>query len=434
MAERRVVVTGIGVVSPLGIGYDAFRDGLLGGRGGIGPITQFDASRIDVRVAAEARDYTDEMLPSDPRHHVVLCRPMRLGLVAAAECVASADLDEATEIRGRMACLMALNRWDINLEDFGESFSRSMKPNEAEPSGFAFDRKHYLSRGARAAHPLWLLKFIPNLAVAHVVRTFGLQGEANTYTAEAASSLQLLRHAAESIREGLYDTALCGGSDARITPVGLGRYLPLGLLATGGEDETAISTPFDRARHGYVIGEGAVFFVVEALDHAERRGATPLAEIVGWGEGSDAYHPYRAHPDGRGLRTSMDAALGVAGTAPDEVDLVVSTAASMPDLDAAEATAIRSSFGAHAPRVTAPAGAIGRTHVASGVFGAATAIAAIASQSIPPTLNTTAPDDDAPAGLVLGGEAVPARVRTVVANSYSLGGPCASIVLKEVAS
>lgn len=432
MTERRAVITGVGVVSPLGLGYEAFRDGLLAGRHGIGPISLFDASRSPVRVAGEVRGYDDELLPSDPRHHVVLNRSMRLGLVAAAEAVRSAGLDARPEIRADMTCLMAIDRYDINLGDFGESFARAISPDEAAPSGFAFSRQKYLSRTHRAAHPLWLLKFIPNLAVAHVVRTFGMQCEANTYTAEAAASLQVLGDAADSIREGLYDAALCGSSDSRISPIGFERYLSLGLLAEGGPDETAISTPFDRARRGYVLGEGSVFFVVESLEHAERRGARPLAEIAGLGMGSDAHHPYRAHPEGRGLALSMSRALDRAGVPASDVDLVAAAAASLPDLDAAESAALRQAFGSPGPAVTAPSGALGRTHTSSGAFSAAAALVAIASQSVPPTANTSEPDADAPAGLATGTEARPARIRTVLANAFSFGGQCASLVLKEV--
>lgn len=435
MSERRVVITGVGAISPLGLGYGALRDGLLEGRHGIVPISLFDASLMNVRVAAEAAAYHDELLPSDPRHHVVLNRSMRLALVAAAEAVASAGLSEQPDVRADMACLMAINRYDINLEDFGESFARAISPTAPAgdgPSTFSFNRQRYLSRTFRAAHPLWLLKFIPNLAVAHVVRTFGMQCEANMYTAEAAASLQLLGDAAESIREGLFDAALCGASDSRISPIGLERYASLDLLATGTPEQVAISKPFDRCRSGYVMGEGAVFFVVESLEHARKRGARPLAEIAGWGQASDAFHPYRAHPEGRGLQISMARAIDKAGLSSEDVDLVAATAASLSDLDAAEATALRATFPSTTPLVTAPAGAIGRTHTAVGAFGAAALIIAIAEQAVPPTANTIEPDSDAPAGLVIGTEARPARIRTTLANAYSFGGPCASVVLREV--
>lgn len=432
MADRRVVVTGVGAVSPLGLGYGALRDGLFAGRHGIAPISLFDASLTPVRVAAEASDYHDGLLPSDPRHHVVLNRSMRLALVAAAEAVSTAGLDDQPDVCADMACLMAINRYDINLEDFGESFARAISPSADEPTGYSFSRQRYLSRTFRAAHPLWLLKFIPNLAVAHVVRTFGMQCEANMYTAEAAAGLQLLGDAAESIREGLFNAALCGSSDSRISVIGLERYLSLGLLATGGPDDVAISTPFDRSRRGCVIGEGSVFFVVESLEHARERGARPLAEIAGWGNASDAHHPYRAHPEGRGLRLSMERALDKAQVRPDEVDLIAATAASLPDLDAAEAAALRATFPDSAPIVTAPAGALGRTFTAAGAFGAAASVLAIAEQAAPPTANTVEPDSDAPPGLICGVEAQTGRIRTTLSNAFSFGGPCASIVLREV--
>lgn len=432
MNGRRVVVTGIGVASPIGMGFEAFRAGLLAGRCGVAPITHFDASRARSRVAAEVAGYDDEMLPTEPRYNVVLGRPMRLGLVAAAEALANARLDRDSEARARAACLMAIGRYEFNLDEFGSAFARSLKPDPE--GGYAFDRYVFRTRGARSTHPMWLLKFIPNLAVAHIVRTFGMQGEANTYTTEAAAGLQVLADAAESIREGRYDVALCGAADSRLTPLGVARYAALGLLAEGGPEETAVSRPFDRARRGYVLGEGAVFFVLEALEHAERRGASPLAEVSGWGGASDAHHPYRAHPEGRGLRGSMSAAMRVAGAAPSDVDLVVATAASLPDLDSAEAAALRDVFREGAPAVTAPAGAIGRAHTAAGAFGAAAAIVAISEQAIPPTVNTTHPAEDAPRHLVIGEGPRRARVRAVVANAFSFGGQCASVLIREVAS
>jgi 3-oxoacyl-[acyl-carrier-protein] synthase II len=430
MSGRRVVVTGIGAVSALGIGYEALRAGLLSGRHGTAPISRFDAARLPVRVAAEVRDYSDELLQSDPRHHRILSRPMRLGLVAAAEALASARLDAAPALRAETACLMTLNRQDIQLADFGESFARSMLPGDGDQR-FVFDRDRLLGRGIRALHPLWLLSFIPNLAVAHIARTFGLRGETNTYTSEAAAGLQIVGDAAQSIREGLYDIALCGGSDGRIDPVSFARYLALGDVAEGGPDEVDLSRPFDTNRRGYVFGEGAAFVVLEEAEHAARRGATQLAEVVGWGAGCDGYHPYETHPEGRGLRIAITSALATAGRTPQEVDAVVAAAASMRDLDASEATALAAVFGRHEPAVTAPSGALGRTHSAAGAFAAVAAIAALREQAVPPTANTRTPDAAAPGGLVLGSTPRRARLRAVLANAVSPGGKSAAAVFTE---
>jgi len=431
MSGRRVVVTGIGAVSSLGIGYEALREGLFAARNGATAISWFDASGLPVRVAAEARGVTDEMLLSDPRHHRILSRPMRFGLVAAAEALSSAGLLDAPEVRAPTACLMTLNRQDIHLSEFGESFARAMLPPDGGSGGFRFSRDKFFSRGVRALHPLWLLGFIPNLAVAHISRTFDLRGEMNTYTAEAAAGLQLVGDAAQSIREGQYDVALCGGSDGRVDPVNLARYLALGILAEGTDEDATVSRPFDVRRRGAVIGEGAGFLVLEDADHAARRGARVFAEVVGWGGGSDAYHPVRAHPEGIGLRLSMESALRSADLEAANVDGVVAAASSMPDYDVAESTALASLFGKYAPPVTAPAGALGRTFSAAGALAAVVGAVAVAEGSLPPTANTSTPAPDAPAGLVFGTKPSPA-VRTVLANAYSIGGTCASAIFAEV--
>jgi 3-oxoacyl-[acyl-carrier-protein] synthase II len=423
LGERRVVVTGVGSASPVGVGFPALREGLLAGRSGVRPISLFDASRLKVHVGAEVVEYSDSLLPSDPRYHKILSRQMRLGLVAAADCLKSTGL-EAGALAGA-ACLAAVGRHDINVAEFGESIRRGMN----ESGGY--DAERYFTRGVRALHPLWLLTFIPNLLAAHVGATFGLQGEANTYTADGAAALQALGDGAAAIREGAYDVALCGGCDSRLDPLGMARWMALGLLAEGGPDEIAVSMPFDRARHGYVLGEGAVFFVLEEAGHAARRGARPLAEVAGWGGGSDGYPPFRAHPEGRGLQRSMRAALDSAGVRDADVDLCVAAACSLPDRDAAEGLAI-SSVLPGSVAVTAPASMLGRSHAAFGAFAAAAAVVALDAQAIPPTVNTREPDATAPAGLVLGERARAARLRTALANGYALGGQCASVLFREV--
>jgi 3-oxoacyl-[acyl-carrier-protein] synthase II len=427
LEERRIVVTGVGVASPVGIGLAALRCGLLEGRSGIRPISLFDTTVLPIRVAAEVLDYSDELLPSDPRYHKILSRQMRLGLVAAADCIRSAGLGDDAGALADAACLVAVGRHDINVAEFGKSIKRGMNDvGESDP-----DR--YLARGVRALHPLCLLSFIPNLLVAHIGTTFGLRGEANTYTADGAAALQAIGDGAAAIREGLYDVALCGGCDARIDPLGMARWMALGLLAEGERDDTGLSMPFDRARRGYVLGEGAVFLMLEEAGRAARRGARALAEVSGSGGASDGYPLFLAHPEGRGLQRSMRAAVDAARVRAGEVDLVVAAACSLPDRDAAEGIAIASVF-PEQTAVTAPASMLGRSHAAGGAFAAATAIVALGAQAIPPTINTREPDATAPAGLVTGDSARPGRVRLALANGYALGGQCASVVFREVVS
>jgi 3-oxoacyl-[acyl-carrier-protein] synthase II len=182
-----------------------------------------------------------------------------------------------------------------------------------------------------------------------------------------------------------------------------------------------------------VLGEGAAFLVLEEAGHAARRGACAVAEVVGWGGGSDGYHACSPHPQGRGVETAMRAALGSAGLAQDDVDLVVAAASSRVDTDAAEAAALAAVFGDLEPAVTAPAGALGWTHSAAGSFAAVAAVLALEAQKVPPTANTTTPDRDAPRGLVTGTQSRVARLRTALVNASALGGKSASAVFAEVA-
>lgn len=424
MAHRRVLVTGIGVAAPLGIGVDAFRTSLLRGESGVRPITLFEPGEFPVRVAAEVPGFDDTLVAGDSRYLRVMSRAMKLAVVAASEAVVSARLDAAS--LAETACVAAVGRHDMTVPEFGPGFARAMRQTDG---GFEFDRTAYLTRGVRAMHPLWLLTFIPNLAISHIAATTGVRGEANTLTTEGAAGLQAIAEAAASIRDGAYDVALCGGCDARITPVGLARSLSGGMLAEATCPNE--SRPYDETRRGFVAGEGAAFFVLEESERARARGARALAEVTGWGEASDAYDPWRAHPEGRGLRNAMRSALSRAGRHADEVDLVVACAASMPDLDAAEAAALDSTFEARSLAVTAPASSLGRAHAAAGALAAAAGLVALVESAIPPTINTRTPMDGAPRGLVTGTHAVAKQLSAVVVNGYALGGECASVVLER---
>ncbi len=431
MLERRVVVTGVGVVSPIGYGYEQHWTARCAGHSGVAQITLFDPGDYAVQLAAEVKGFSDELVPGDPRYYRVQNRAMKLGLAAAGDCLRHAMLDDYA-LRADTACLASVGRHDGGILEFGDAAVRAMDPSPAPGEPRAFDRSRYLTRGVRAMHPLWLLTFIPNLAVAHIGLAFGLRGEANTYTSEAAGGLQVIGDAVASIREGLYERALVGGCDSRVVPVSVARYHSNGFLANARADETDLSMPFDTRRRGYVMGEGAAYLLLEDAAAAERRGARALAEVAGWGGASDAFHPTSAHPEGRGLANAMGRALARANAGPDDVDLVVAAAASLRDYDAAEARALERVFGSRSVAVTAPASAIGRPHSAAGSFAAVDAISALATQRIAPTINSAELDSDAPAGLVRGTNGHPSTLRFTLANGYSFGGQCASVLFREV--
>jgi 3-oxoacyl-[acyl-carrier-protein] synthase II len=240
----------------------------------------------------------------------------------------------------------------------------------------------------------------------------------------------VLAEAASAIREGLYDAAVCGACDSRITPLGLVRSLASGLAARA--ESASDSRPFDKSRHGFIVSEGAAFFVIEELESARKRGATIHCEIAGSGESCDAYHPTLAHPDGRGLVHSMSVAIARAGWSANEVDLVVACSSSMPDLDSAEAVAISRVFADASPLVTAPSSLFGRAHAAASALAVATAAVAIDHAFVPPTINTDVPMDGAPRGLVLG-DSVERNVRSAIVNGYAIGGQCATLAIRGMA-
>lgn len=416
----------MGVVSPFGIGEPAFREGVFAGRSGIGAITRFDCRTSPVRIAAEVPGFRDDLVQADKRFLRVMSRQMQFGSVAVAESLRSAGLADADAVRTNIAWFASVGRHDFTIDEFGESFKRAL-----DDSG-RFDLAKYYARGYRAIYPLRLLTFIPNVAALFSGIEHRIEGETNTYTSEAASGLQAIGVAAAGIREGRFDAAICGACDARISPFGISRMIVGGMLAEG--DDATASRPFDRLRRGFVVGEGAAFLVVESEAHARARGARPLAEIAGWGAGSDAYHPSQPHPEGRGLRSAMRRAMAAAGVSPSDVDLVVAAAAGSTEYDAAESRAIGDVFGSQPVAVTAPAGAIGRTQAASGIFNALVAVLSSEESRVPVTVNTTEPDEQAPAGLVFGGVARARPVRRVLANGYSVGGQCASVLIRRVES
>jgi 3-oxoacyl-[acyl-carrier-protein] synthase II len=419
MNQRSVVITAIGAVSPFGVGSELLQRALFEGRCAIRPIERFDAAKAPVRVAAEVPPLACETA-SDCRHARIMSLPMKLAMVAAGECLRNAALppDESR----RRACYLGIGRHDGTIEDFGEAFRRSLDHNGQ------FDRGIYYAKGVRAKHPLRLLTFIPNIAVTFVCLEHGIEGEANTFTSEGVASLHAIAEAAVAIRDGLADVAICGGTDGRVDAFGLARPAALGLLASGPD---AVSRPYDRRREGAIQGEGAVFLVLEHAEHARARGAQPLAEITAHCHGADAFHPYRAHPEGRGLAATMAGVLERAGCEPMDVDLIVGAAASLPDWDAAEANAINAVFSGCEPAVTALAGHIGRTSAAAGAFGVAAGVWALRDQIASPVLGTELPDEGAPPGLVLR-KSVSRHIEHVIVNATAVGGQCSSLLLRRV--
>jgi 3-oxoacyl-[acyl-carrier-protein] synthase II len=429
-SPRRVVVTGIGAVTPLGNSAAATWESLVAGRSGIGPITRFDATACANRIAGEVRDYDptakvgsfrprgavgDELTaPLTPKEVRKLGRFSHLGLGAGLDAYADSGLDSA---RGTLDP----NRVGINL---GVGLG-GMPEIEAA-------RDEFKSRGFRRISPFLVLQIAPNILSGQLGIMLDFRGPNMCNTAACATSGHSLGEAFNSIHRGDSDVFFAGGSEAVVTELAIGAFAQMRATSTRNDAPAAASRPFDRDRDGFIMSEGSVVFVLEEFEHAKRRGARIYAEMCGFAASGDAYHLSSLAPGGEGSQRSMQWALKTAGVDPARVGFVSAHATSTPAGDVEEAAAIAAVFGAgnKSLNVSATKSMTGHLLGAAGAMGALAAVKAIATGVIPPTINLENID---PACAELGldftaNTAVEKRVDAALANSFGFGGTNASLV------
>ena len=413
--RRRVVVTGIGLVTSLGIGREANWEAALAGRSGARPITSFEPLDTRTTIACEVQDFD----PADHMDKRVARRMDRFAQFAVAA--------------GRMA-----------LEDAGLAIDATFAPRIGALVGsgiggldtFVQQVTNATERGPDRLSPLFIPMVIANMAAAQVSMELGLQGPLSTISTACASGNHALGDATEMIRSGRADAMLAGGAEASVTRVGVGAFNAMRALSTRNDDPEGASRPFDKGRDGFVMGEGCGVLVLEALEHAEARGATPLAELVGYGATADASHITLPAPGGIGAVRAARIALAKAGMEPSEIGHVNAHATSTPEGDKAELQAIRTIFGDHAPNVavTANKSMLGHTLGAAGAIEAIVTILSIREGCIPPTLNLEDPDDEG-AGLdLVSGSAVRRDVEAAISNSFGFGGQNTALVFRRFAA
>lgn len=411
-AGRRVVVTGIGAVTPIGCGREGLWDGLRCGQPRVRTISRFDPTQFRSQVAAEI----DGFVPSD---HVSAERARRadrcthLAIAASRMALADAGLDGARDRATRRAAVFVGSA--LGGVPFGEE-----------------QHVRFLSRGIRAVEPALALTVFGGAPAAGVAMEFGLTGPIVGNANSCASGAVAIGEAARAIRHGTVDVALAGGSEAPLAPLTFGAFDLIRALSTRNHDPAGASRPFDRERDGFVMAEGAAIVVLESLEHALRRGAQPYAEILGYGATNDAYHMVRPLPSGHQAARAMVLALREARRSPSEVGYVNAHATSTPLGDAAETRALRHVFGAtpRQPAVSATKGLYGHPLGASGAIEVAITVLAIARGWLPPTTNLDDPDPACalrhvpPTGCT-------AQVAVAMTNSFGFGGINASLVLGQ---
>jgi len=409
--RRRVVVTGMGMLSALGNDVATTWAGLIAGRSGIGPIESFDPSRLTVRIAAEVRGL-DASRILDRKELRRTDRCIHLSLVAAREALDQAGLPERFE--GELA------------ERTGVILGTGLGGVGTLIDGFTTNAL----RGPDRISPFLIPMGIPNIGAGQIAIQFGMTGPNFTTVSACATGGHALGESSEIIRRGDADVMVAGGVEAGIYEAVVGGFAAMRALSTRNDDPAAASRPFDSGRDGFVIGEGAGVVILEALEHAEARGAAVLAELVGYGATADATHITLPAPGGIGAVRAARRALEKAGLTPDDIDHVNAHATSTPEGDKSELQAIRTIFGESAGRisVTANKSMLGHTLGAAGAIEAIVSIMTIREGLVPPTINLTDADPMAEGLDLTPNVAVARTVRAALSNSFGFGGQNTALI------
>ncbi|MGY2438971.1 beta-ketoacyl-ACP synthase II [Pseudomonas sp. SDO52101_S400] len=421
MDQRRVVVTGMGLVSPLGSDVEVVWQRLLAGRSGLRNLPEAVIADLPTRVGgvvptmeedAEAGFDPDRATP--PKEQKKMDRFIMFAMEAARQALEQADWHPSDSYaQERTATIIG-----SGVGGFG-AIADAVRTTD--------------SRGPRRLSPFTIPSFLVNLAAGHVSIQHGLKGPLGAPVTACAAGVQAIGDAARLIRAGDADIAVCGGAEASIDRVSLAGFAAARALSSGYNDTPErASRPFDSGRDGFVMGEGAGLLVIESLDHALARGAKPLAELVGYGTSADAYHLTAGPEDGSGARRAMTLALAQAGITPDQVQHLNAHATSTPVGDLGELAAIKSVFGVqNSIAVTSTKSATGHLLGAAGGLEAIFTLLAIRDQIVPPTLNLESPDPASEGVDIVHGQARSMPIEYALSNGFGFGGVNASVLFKR---
>jgi 3-oxoacyl-[acyl-carrier-protein] synthase II len=404
-------VTGVGLVSPLGIGTEANWEALCAGRSGIGPITRFDASQFSARIAGEVKDF-DPLQFIEKKDVKKMDVFIQLAIAAAQFAVDDAKLAVTPDMATRVGVFIA-----------------------SGIGGFStIEREHkaLLEGGPRRISPFFIPASIINLAAGQVSIRFGAKGPNSATCTACSASAHAIGDALEIIRRGRADVMIAGGSEAAITPMGVGGFAAMRALSTRNDDPCSASRPFDKDRDGFIIGEGAGVIILEELEFARRRGARIYAELVGYGASADAYHITAPSEDGEGAIRVMNAAIKKACIAPDRVDYINAHGTSTPYNDKLETLAIKRLFGDHAARlaISSTKSMTGHLLGAAGGLEAGITALAIRHQIVPPTINYETPDPECDLDYVPN-KARKVAIEYALSNSFGFGGTNGALLFKK---
>lgn len=409
--ERRVVVTGMGLVTSVGIGVEASWQALLAGKSGIAPITLFDATDYVTRIAGEVKGFDPEAF-IDKKEARRMDRFVQFGMAASAMAMEQAGFDKPFEGEEATRVATILGSGIGGLHSLEE------------------EHKTLLGKGPKRLSPFFIPMMIVNLLPGHVSIRWGAKGPSWSPVSACATGAHAIGEAFRTIQRGEADVAICGGAEAAITPLGIGGFNAMRAMSTRNDEPERASRPFDKERDGFVQGEGAGIFVIEELEHARKRGANIICEIAGYGNNADASHITAPAPDG--APRCMELALKDGKIRPEEVGYINAHGTSTPLNDANETAGIKKVFGDHAYKlaVSSTKSMTGHTLGAAGGIEAVVAALAISRGALPPTINYENPDPECDLDYVPN-QARDGRVDVALSNSFGFGGTNVVLALRR---
>ena len=411
--RRRVVVTGLGLITPVGNDVASAWDGLKAGRSGVGPITQFDTTEFDVRFAAEVKDF-DPDLYLDRKEAKRMDRFAQFAMGAAQQAVEQAGLADRPA--------------NVDFDRVGVLIGSGI----GGIATFEDQTRVMIERGPKRISPFFVPMFIPDIAAGHVSMRYGMRGPNYCTVSACASSAHAIGDAMRIIERGEADIMVAGGAEATVTPLTIAGFANMKALSTRNDSPETASRPFDATRDGFVLGEGSGIVVLEELEHARRRGAQILGELTGFGQSADAYHLTAPAPEGAGAQLAMRAALKDAGIEAGDVDYINAHGTSTPMNDLNETLAVKAVFGDHAYDLV-----MGSTKSMTGhLLGAAGGVEAVIcvlvcrDGTIPPTINFTTPDPACDLNYAHN-QLVEREVRIAATNSFGFGGHNVCLIVRR---
>jgi 3-oxoacyl-[acyl-carrier-protein] synthase II len=425
---HRVVVTGVGVVAPNGVGRRDFCDAIFEGRSGVGYIESFDTSGQSIKIAGEVKNFdVVPYLGEYKKNLKMMSRAVRFAVGAAALAVDDSGLQTDRLDPGRFGVCMGTGITPVDVGELVDPIMRGVGTDGA------FDMGRFAMARAESMYPLWLLQHLPNMAAAHISILHQAMGPNNTIVTACAAGTQAVGEAFRLVARGDADVMLAGGCDSRLDPHLMVAYTAMKAVSISARPPAEVSRPFDAERNGFVLGEGAAVVVLESYRRAKRRGATIYAEITGYGSSFDAFGITRPEPEGKGAALSMSAALREARVDSSRIDYINAHGTSTRLNDLMETVAVKRVFGHRATSIpmSSQKSMIGHLIGASGAVEAAATALSLSEGVVPPTINLATPDPACDLDYVPNtSREIP--VATAISNSFGFGGQNASLVMTRV--